>query len=136
MTAAIMAEIREILRKRKMERKGRDFMRFLYGNRLAASLDLPGLFKEPDVYRLHPEPDAAAAIMVVHRFAPQIASDLFNYHRWSAHPAPLDVSSPQQCPCHTQTLPGVPLVEGHVLATDPSFLKSPYLRNILSRGKK
>ena len=73
--------------------------------------------------------------MVVHRFAPQIGHDLFNYHKWAARPA-LWQGTAEQCPCHTQTLPGVALVEGHVLSTDPSHLKSPYLRDILSRGKK
>ena len=134
-TTAITAEIREILRKRKKEKKCRDFVRFLYGNRLAGALNLPALFKDPEVYRLHPEPDVAAAIMVVHRFAPQIGHDLFNYHKWAARPA-LWHGVPEQCPCHTQTLPGVALVEGHVLSTDPSHLKSPYLRDILGKGKK
>ena len=134
-TKAITAEIRDILRKRKKEKRSRDFVRFLYGNRLAAALNLPALFKDPEVYRLHPEPDVAAAIMVVHRFAPQIGHDLFNYHKWAARPT-IWQGIPEQCPCHTQTLPGVALVEGHVLSTDPSHLKSPYLRDILSKGKK
>ena len=54
---------------------------------VAAALRLPDLFHDPQVYKLHPEPDVAAAIMVVHRFAPQIASDLFNYSKWAANPA-------------------------------------------------
>jgi len=69
-TAAIAAEVREALRKRKAEKKPRYFIRFLFGRPIAKDLDIPGLLKEPDVYKLHPEPDVAAAIMVVHRFAP------------------------------------------------------------------
>ena len=56
-TAAIAAEIREILRKRKAEKKPRDFVRFEYGHRIAAILDLPGILHDPAVYGLHPEPD-------------------------------------------------------------------------------
>ena len=134
--AALAAEVRDVLRKRKREKKPRDFVRFLYGNRLAASLKLPELFRDPAIYKLHPEPDVAAAIMVVHRFAPQIASDLFNYSAWSTRPPPTEVRDPAMCPCHSQVLPNTPLVEGHVLATDPAFLKSPYLRDILAKGKK
>ena len=48
-TKAISAEIRDILRKRKKEKKSRDFVRFLYGNRLAAAWNLPALFKDPEV---------------------------------------------------------------------------------------
>ena len=52
---AVAIEVKEILRKRKLEKKPRDFVR-LYGNRLAASLNLPDLFMEPSIFRLHPEP--------------------------------------------------------------------------------
>jgi hypothetical protein len=88
------------------------------------------------VYKLHPEPDVAAAIMVVHRFAPQVAADLFNYSTWAANSAPMDGGDPTKCPCHGQVFPGTPLLEGHVLGTDPACLQSPYLRDILLKGKK
>ena len=135
-TKAIAMEIRDILRRRRAEKKPRDFIRFWYGNRLAAEMDLPGILRDPAVYRLHPEPEVAAAIMVVHRFAPQIASDLFNYSIWSARPAPLNDLPPDQCPCHSQVLPGTTLVQGHVLSTEVSQLRSPYLQDILAKGKK
>ena len=134
--AALAAEVRDVLRKRKIEKKPRDFVRLLYGNRLAASLKLPDLFRDPAIYKLHPEPDVAAAIMVVHRFAPQIASDLFNYSEWSTRTPPPESTRDTTCPCHNQVLPDTPLLEGHVMATDPAFLKSPYLQDILAKGKK
>ena len=134
-TAALAAEVRDVLRRRKVEKKPRDFVRLLYGNRHAASVNLPDLLRSPEIYKLHPEPDVGAAIMVVHRFAPQIASELFNYSDWSTHPEPLDIPA-ASCPCHGQVHPDTPLVEGHVLATDPAYLKSPYLRDILAKGKK
>ena len=135
-TAAIGAEVREVLRKRKAEKRPRDFVRFLYGHRLAGAMDLPGIFTDPEVYKMHPEPEVAAAIMVVHRFAPQIASDLFNYKDWALHPAPMPPKDAATCPCHGQVLPGADLVDGHVLSTKVDYLSSPYLRDILARGKK
>jgi hypothetical protein len=65
--AAVAAEVRDVLRRRKAEKKPRDFVRLLYGNRLAASVNLPDLFRDPAIYSLHPEPDVGAAIMVVQR---------------------------------------------------------------------
>ena len=135
-TKTIAAEIRAILRKRKAQKRTRDFIRFFYGNRLAAELNLPALLKDPHIYSQHPEPDVGAAIMVVHRFAPQIAAELFNYSEWSAKPAPLICHDAEQCPCRRQTLPGVPLINGHVVSTDVSLLASPYLRDVLAKGKK
>ena len=135
-TAAIATEVRAILRQRKLDKQPRDFVRFLYGNRMAASLQLPELFRDPSIYSLHPEPQTAAAIMVVHRFAPQIASDLFNYNAWSSRPSPLEAGDPAKCPCHAQVLPDTTLHEGHVLSTDVSMLASSYLREILAKGKK
>ena len=65
-TVAIAVELREALRKRKPEKKPRDFIRFLFGNDLAADMDLPNIFRDPAVYALHPQPNVAAAIMVCH----------------------------------------------------------------------
>ena len=111
-------------------------MRFLYAHPIAQSLDLPGILRDPAVYKAHPEPDVAAAIMVVHRFAPNIASVLFNYKVWAMHPAAMPNERPELCPCHTQVLEGATKVDGHVLSTNPAELASPYLRGILSKGKK
>ena len=96
-TAAIASEAREVLRTRKLQKKPRDFVRFFYGNRIAGDMDLPNIFREPDVYRLHPEPEVAAAIMVVHRFAPQISAELFNYKDWAMKPGPLPPGDPTTC---------------------------------------
>ena len=126
-TAAIGAEIREVLRKRKQEKRPRDFVRFLYTHRIAGEMGLPEIFRDPEVYKQHPEPEVGAAIMVVHRFAPQIASDLFNYKDWSMSPKPLGDLQAKDCPCHSQVLPGTELVEGHVLSTRAEQLASPYL---------
>ena len=76
---AIAAAAREALRKCKAEKRKRDFVRFLYGHPLAEKMGLPEIIRDPEVYRLHPDPDVGASIMVSHRFAPQIASVLFNY---------------------------------------------------------
>ena len=134
-TKALGVAARDVLRKRNVEKRKRDFVRFMYGNRLAADLKLPSIFHDPEVYRLHPEPEVGAAIMVVHRFAPQIAQDLFNYSTWSAQPQVHEDLGPR-CPCHSQVRPGATLVDGHVLSTDVSQLKSPYLQDILGKGKK
>jgi len=135
-TRAIAAAAREALRKRKAEKRKREFVRFLYGHPLAEKMALPDIIREPEVYRLHPDPDVGAAIMVSHRFAPQIASALFNYKDWAMKPQPLDPSREAGCPCRTQVRPNATLVEGHVLSTNPEELASPYLRDILCRGKK
>ena len=135
-TAAIALEVREVLRKRKAEKKQRDFIRFFYGNRIAGDMDLPSILRHPDVYKEHPEPDVGAAIMVVHKFAPQVATDLFNYKDWSMHPTPMENAPAATCPCHKQVLPGTSLVDGHVLCTDPAQLASPWLQDILAKGKK
>ena len=51
-------------------------------------------------------------------------------------PQPLGVEDAGTCPCHTVVLPGTELVEGHILSTEPRQLASPYLRDILAKGKK
>jgi len=136
-TASIAAKVRQVLRKRKEEKKPRDFIRFFYGHRAAGEMDLPAILRDPVVYKEHPEPDVAAAIMVVHRFAPQIASHLFNYKDWSMDPRPLEPSAATGCPCCFQTLEGVQTTaDGHVMDTDPAKLSSPWLRPILAFGKK
>jgi len=135
-TAAIAAEAREALRKRKAEKKARDFVRFFYSHPIAEKMGLPDIIRDPEVYKLHPDPDVGAAIMVVHKFAPQIASALFNYKEWAMSPKPMEAGGEAQCPCHTQVRPNATLVEGHVLSTEPEELASPYLRDILSKGKK
>ena len=108
----------------------------LYGNHLAAAMDLPGILKDADVYRLHPEPEVGAAIMVVHKFQPNIPAALFNYKDWSIAPGPLVDCDPTACRWHAQVVPGTSLVEGHVCDTDVSKLVSPYLRDILVKGRK
>ena len=135
-SAALGAEVREVLRKRKVEKRPRDFIRFFYSHRIAGELGLPEILRDPEVYAKHPEPDVGAAIMVVHRFAPQIAKDLMNYKDWSLHPTTMMELPADKCPCHSQVLPGTELLDGHVLSTDPAKLASPYLRDILAKGKK
>ena len=88
LTKTIAVEAREVLRKRKQEKKQRDFIRFFYGNRIAGEMDLPGIIRDPEVCREHPEPEVGAAIMVVHKVAPQVASDLLNYKEWSMNHCP------------------------------------------------
>ena len=112
-------EAREVLRKRKQEKKPRDFIRFFCGNRIAGEMDLPRIIRDPQVYKERPEPKVGAAIMVVHKFAAQVASELFNYKDWSMHPMPMESHPASSCPCHTQVLPDTDLVDGHVLCTDP-----------------
>lgn len=87
------------------------------------------------MYRLHPEPDTGAAIMLVHRFAPQIQCTLFNYSTWAAEPKPMEDLG-EVCPCTKQVRDDCPMKDGHVLSTEVEFLRSPYLRDILARGKK
>ena len=91
---------------------------------------------DPNIYKLHPEPDVGGAIMVVHKFAPQVAADLFNYKDWSMQPTPMAEGDASQCPCHTQATKDVDLLHGHVLSTMADHLASPLLRDILAKGKK
>ena len=51
-------------------------------------------------------------------------------------PQPMDPSREAQCPCRTQVKPDATMVEGHVLSTKPEELASPYLQDILCKGKK
>jgi len=108
----------------------------LFGHPIVKDLDLPSLLKEPDMYKLHPEPNVAAAIRVVHRFAPQIATALSNCKYWAQRPAPANPNERGPCPCLGQFLPGATLMDGHVLSTNPEELASPYLSHFLSKGKK
>jgi len=120
-TAAISGEVPEVLRGSQP---------------ILQDLDLPGLLKEPEVYKLHPEPDVAAAIMVVHRFVKRIATALFNFKVLAQMPAPVNPNERCQCQCLGQVLPGATLMDGHVLATNPEELASPYLMDIVSKDKQ
>ena len=67
------------LRRRREEPSKRQFLRFKFTSNEARDLQLRSVLRNPVVYHKHPEPDAAAAIMVSDSFDPQIQGFLFNY---------------------------------------------------------
>ena len=55
------------------------YLKFHYSSKEASTLHLRSVLRNPDAYTKHPEPDAAAAIMVCDAFHPQIQAILCNY---------------------------------------------------------
>jgi hypothetical protein len=141
---ALIAAAREALRHRKDEKTPRSFLKVLFANRTAGEMQLPDVLRDPEVYMAHPCPAEAAAIMVVHRFAPQVQAQLFNYNKWSIKPQKIADTRQGGCRCVDMLRPRQPdetgpdpdIREGHVMSTDPGRLAPALLRDILTRGKK
>ena len=72
------ALIEELKDKRALPPR-RQFLKFHYGNKTASKLLLKNVLRDPEVYSTHPQPEVAAAVMVVDRFSPQIQAYLCNF---------------------------------------------------------
>jgi hypothetical protein len=69
----------DLLRKRREAPPKRQFLKVKFSSNSARSSNLRKIFRDPEVYEKHPDPEQAAAIMLVESFAPQIQALLFNY---------------------------------------------------------
>ena len=142
---AVELMIKQELRARKTDKDPREYIKFFFSNRLAEDLRLSEALKHPDVISKHPRPEKAAAIRVVHRFSPQIQSQLFNFSLAASKVAPdpgameaLLNENAEACPCR-QALRSQnenALFQGHVVTSDCDDLKWSYLRSCLQHGKK
>ena len=56
-----------------------------FSHNCASDLGLRSILRDPAVYQLHPEPEAAAAIMLVETVLPQIQAHLLNFSDAAAH---------------------------------------------------
>ena len=131
----------EELRRRRKEPPSRQFLKFFFTSNSARDLRIREVLRDPVVYHKHPEPEAAAAIMVSDRFDPQIQGFLFNYTQ-----AAIELNIPQalsddllncQCrPCFSHINPLDLGPSGHVCTFDTSNLKWGYLSSLTARGKK
>ena len=130
-TRLLEQAIRQELTSRKQSAEKRDFIKFFYSNRQAQTLQLSEVLRDPAVFTQHPEPEVAAAIRVIHRFSPQIQSQLFNYAPVSIKvpPRPEALSQllkedPTVCPCRNAVRSPTPahLHQGHVVTSDPNVL--------------
>ena len=103
---AVELMIKQELRMRKTDKEPRDYIKFFFSNRLAEDLRLSEALKHSDVICKHPRPEKAAAMRVIHRFSPQIQSQLFNFSAVAAKVAPnpgameaLLSQDAEACPC-------------------------------------
>ena len=125
------------LRRRRQDAPKRQFLKFRFSTNAARDLMLREVLRTPEVYHKHPEPDAAAAIMVSDSFAPQIQAFLFNYTDAARE---LDVGKAaadnlMNCRCHHAfTVMLGP--NGHVCTLDTQNLRWGYLSSMTQRGKK
>ena len=131
----------ELLRKRRTEPPSRQFLRFHYTHNSARDLQLREVLRDPTIYQKHPDPEAAAAIMVSESFGPQIQGLLFNYTKAAEE---LDIEQARSddlsnCACHScfKSLQAADLGPvGHVCTFDTRSLKWPYLTTLTQLGKK
>ena len=76
---AVETAIIDMLREKRARRPKRHFLKVTFQNNNAVHLLLPHVLRDPRVYSKHPEPEVAAAIMVVNKFQPQVQALLCNY---------------------------------------------------------
>ncbi len=137
---AVETTLIEELKERRAHPLKRQFLKLSFSNQEASALLLANVLRSPEVYSKHPEPEAAAAIMVVNKFRPQIQALLCNY---AAAARELNLSEAlqdelQDCECRNALFKpdDTMMHEGHVLTIETRNLRWPYLRSIAQRGKK
>ena len=138
---AVETAIIDMLREKWARRPKRHFLKVTFQNNNAVHLLLPHVLRDPRVYSKHPEPEVAAAIMVVNKFQPQVQALLCNYAKAAQE---LNVDSALQdtledCNCQMALLkPDREHLnqEGHVCTVDTRKLRWPYLRDLVKRGRK
>ena len=135
-----VTQVIEILVKQRQSPPHRQFLRFHFASNDARDLNLRSVLRDASVYELHPEPEAAAAIVVSDTFSPQIQAHLFNYADAAKE---LDIQSAtdelRDCACRACFLSLTPqdLTEnGHVNTVASDKLVWPYLRTLTQKGKK
>ena len=74
-----VAQLIDLLRVQKEKAPKRQFLKVKFSSNAARDLQLRSVLRDPEVYMCHPEPEKAAAIMLVESFRPQIQAFLFNY---------------------------------------------------------
>ena len=130
----------ELVKARRKEAPARHFLKFCYSNNGARFLDLRKVLREEAIYKLHPNPDVGAAIMVCDKFAPQWQAWICNYARVSED---LDVESARAdslagCTCHEalRRRESSAFHDGHVVSNESDLLRWPFLQTLAAKGKK
>ena len=130
----------ELIKAKRKEAPQRQFLKFSYSNNGARLLDLRRVLREEAVFKLHPNPDVAAAIMVCDKFAPQWQAWLCNYARVAEE---LDLAAAQAdnlegCNCHSalRRREAEAFHEGHVVSNESDLLRWSYLQTLATKGKK
>lgn len=134
------ALIDELKDKRALPTK-RQFLKFHFANKTASKLLLRNVLRDPEVYTLHPQPELAAAIMVMDHFNPQLQAYLCNF---AVAARELDLEKALQddlsnCRCRSamwKLLPDDLNQQGHLLTVDSRNLKWPQLKFLVTKGKK
>ena len=138
---AVETAIIDMLREKRANRPKRHFLKVTFLNNQAAHLLLPHVLRDPQVYSKHPEPEVAAAIMVVNKFQPQVQALLCNFAK-AAQEFQIDTAlhdTLEDCKCQSALLrPDQEHLnqEGHVCTVDTRKLRWPYLRSLVQRGRK
>ena len=130
----------ELIKAKRKDAPQRQFLKFSYSNNGARFLELRRVLREEGVFKLHPNPDVAAAIMVCDKFAPQWQAWLCNYARVAED---LDLEAARAdnlegCSCRSalRRREDEALHEGHVVSNDSNLLRWPYLQTLAAKGKK
>ena len=118
----------------------RQFLKFRFPNKTALKLLLRNVLRDPEVYTLHPQPEVAAAIMVMDHFNPQLQAFLCNF---AVAARELDLEKAMQddllnCRCHSavwKLLSDDLNHEGHLLTVESRNWKWPQLKSLVTKGK-
>ena len=138
---AVETALIDTLREKRACRRKRHFLKVSFLNNQSVHLQLPHVIRDPRIYSMHPEPDEAAAIMVVNKFEPQIQALLCNYAK-AAQELQIDLAlndTLEGCECRTAlSRPSEEHMnqEGHVCTVDTRVLRWPDLQTLVQRGRK
>ena len=130
----------EIIKSKRQHAPERHFLKFCYSNNGARFLELRKVLREVSVYKLHPNPEVAAALMVCDKFAPQWQAWICNYAK-AAEELNLEearTASLEFCDCKKALRRDEKeaIYSGHVVSNDSSLLRWPFLQTLAQKGKK
>ena len=130
----------QLIREKRKEVPERHFLKFRFSNNGARHLDLRRVLRDEQVYKLHPNPEVAAAIMVSDFFAPQWQAWICNYAQ-VAEELDLEAAradSLEGCQCRKALRRSEPeaFCDGHVVSNDSALLRWPFLQTLAAKGKK
>ena len=136
-----VVQLIELLRSQMEEPPKRQFLKVKFTSNAARDLQLRSVLRDPQVFMSHPEPEKAAAIMLVESFNPQIQSFLFNYTEaaveMNIESAAADCLENCACrQCFTSFCSEDMGPDGHVCTFDTRNLKWGYLSELTKKGKK